>query len=164
MSAVSGARNVLEVGHYYGLSTCAMVLALQSSGHEWKLTTVDAHIPDAWVGRIAPIASFEANRLAHFDDDRVTAVFDRSENITSIDADFVFYDGDHGEEQLRFTRLVMESPSVKRFLFDDRDFTWPKQCCEELRAAGWKDLSPELLRQGGDKTIANTQTIGWFER
>lgn len=166
MRAVSAAdvRSVLEVGHYYGLSTCAIVRALQERGGDWKFTTVDAHVPDSWVGRPAPISAFEANRIVHFDDPRLTAVFGMSQEITAIDADFVFYDGDHGEEQLRFTRVVIASPSIRRFLFDDRDFNWPVICCEELRAAGWIDKSPELIRQGGDKAHAGTQTLGWFER
>lgn len=155
---------VLEVGHYHGLSTCALVHALRQRGGDWSLLTVDAHVPDPWVARPAPVKSFEDNRDKYFSDDRLTAVFERSETISDTQADFVFYDGDHGEEQMRFTRLVMAAPTVRVFIFDDRDFPHPRACCDALRRAGWEDRSPKLERLPGDKTHPATMTLAWFER
>ena len=160
----SEARTVLEVGHYCGLSTCAIVHALQQTGNDWELFTVDAHIADSWVGRPASVETFEGNMAAYFHDARVTPIYLRSQTVTHTDADFVFYDGDHGEEQLRFTRMTLASPSVKNFLFDDSDFDFPRTCCEELRAAGWDELSPILRRLPADKLNPETQTLAWFRR
>jgi hypothetical protein len=155
---------VLEVGHYCGLSTCAIVHALWQTGNDWELFSVDAHIPDSWVDRPADVSTFEGNFAAYFHDERVTPVYERSETIDRIDADFVFYDGDHAEEQLRFTRVVLASPNVRHFVFDDSDFDYPKLCVDELRAAGWAELSPILRRLPGDKLNPDTQTIAWFQR
>lgn len=161
---LSDATNLLEVGHYCGLSTCAIVNALWQRGDDWELTTVDAHIADQWVERPADIATFEGNRGRYFQDARVSPLFIRSETIDRIESEFVFYDGDHGEEQLRFTRAVIDSPAVQTFMFDDRDFDFPKLCVEELRASGWADHSPTLTRLPGDKMNEGTQTLGWFTR
>lgn len=157
-------RSVLEVGHYCGLSTCAIVHSLWQVASDWELVTVDAHIPDSWVGRPADVATFEGNFAAYFHDERVTPVYVRSETIGRIDADFVFYDGDHAEEQERFTRVVIDSPSVETFLFDDSDFDVPKRCIELLREAGWIDRSPPLNRLPADKLNEDTQTLAWFTR
>jgi hypothetical protein len=166
MSAVrcSDARTVLEVGHYCGLSTCAIVHALWQTGNDWELFTVDAHIADQWVERPASVETFEGNFAAYFHDARVTPVYLRSQTIDRIDADFVFYDGDHGEEQLRFARAVIGSSNVQNFLFDDSDFDFPRACCDELRAAGWDELSPILRRLPADKMNPETQTLAWFKR
>lgn len=166
MVAVSSApfREVLEVGHYFGLSTCAIVHALQECGGEWSMTTVDAHIPDAWVGLPAAVEAFQANRTAHFDSPNLRVVIDRSQTITGTRADFVFYDGDHADEQLRFTEVIMASPSVRTFLFDDRDFPIPRLCSDRLIQAGWRDASPPSVRLPGDKLNPETQTLAWFSR
>lgn len=157
-------RRALEVGHYCGLSTCALVHALRGAGHDWELISVDAHVSDPWVQHPAAIETFEENRSAHFEDDRLLALYARSETISSVDAEFVFYDGDHHIEQLRFTRVVVDSPSVKDFVFDDSDFDIPRQCVAELIAAGWRDRSPEYRRLPGDKLNPDTQTLAWFTR
>lgn len=158
------ARTVLEVGHYCGLSTCAIVHALWQTGNDWEFVTVDAHIADPWVERPASVETFEGNLAAYFHDDRVTPIYLRSQTIAHTDADFVFYDGDHGAEQLRFTHVVMSAQSVATFMFDDSDFPVPKQCAAELVAAGWLDRSPKLNRLPGDKTNPETQTLAWFTR
>jgi hypothetical protein len=166
MGALQDGRyhTVLEVGHYCGLSTCAIVHALRQNGQDWEVISVDAHIADPWVERAASVETFEANRDAYFADDRLLAIYARSETISSIDADFVFYDGDHGDEQLRFTRAVIASPKVSTFLFDDRDFDVPRRCTAELVAAGWTDRSPSLRRLPADKMNPATQTLAWFTR
>lgn len=157
-------HTVLEVGHYCGLSTCAIVHALWQNGRDWELITVDAHVADPWVERPASVEAFEGNLAAYFHDDRVTPIYLRSETIAHTDADFIFYDGDHGEEQLRFIRMAMGSPSVQTLLFDDSDFPVPKRCADELRAAGWTERSAPTVRKPGDKMNPETQTIAWFTR
>lgn len=155
---------VLEVGHYYGLSTCAMVTALRHSGKEWNMLTVDAHISDAWVPETSPDVFF-ANKAEHFNDPRLQVLIQRSESIVRMDGyDFVFYDGDHAEEQMRFTELVHASPSIKTFVFDDRDFEVPEKCCHYLRAMGWTDHSPTCRRVTGDKDSDDTMTLAVFTR
>jgi hypothetical protein len=159
------AISVLEVGHYYGLSTCGLVHALQSCGGAWRLVSVDAHIDDKWIGYAAPIERFNENRKRYFDDPRLSGVFVRSEALVApLPYDVVFYDGDHAAEQVRFTQAVIDSPAVSLFVFDDRDFPDPARCCEMLRAAGWADESPELARLIGDKTNPETMTLGVFRR
>ncbi len=155
----------LEFGHYFGLSTCALVHALYNRvSTEWTLTSLDAHIADGWVGTPASIAAYEANRRAHFNDPRLTSVFERSETLTHLDYDFVFYDGDHGEEQLRFTRALIASDRPSLFIYDDSDFPFPLACTALLEGAGWLNLSPPVIRHGGDKTIPETQTLAVFAR
>lgn len=155
---------VLEVGHYYGLSTCAMVTALRHSGKEWSLLTVDAHISDAWVPETDPEVFF-VNKREHFNDPRLQVLIQRSESIVHLDGfDFVFYDGDHADEQMRFTELVHNTPSVKTFVFDDRDFVVPEKCCHYLRTMGWTDHSPTCARVTGDKNSDDTMTLGVFTR
>jgi hypothetical protein len=159
---------VLEVGHFMGLSTCGLVHALREeklyTRGDWALTTVDAHIADAWVPE-TPTWVFEENMREHFADPRLTVRFELSQTLTApLPFDFVFYDGDHGEEQERFTRAVLESPRVRTLVFDDRDFPVPARCCEILRAAGWVDESPPVVRAPGDKQGAETMTLGVFRR
>jgi predicted O-methyltransferase YrrM len=164
---------VLEVGHFMGLSTCGLVHSLRrASDHladagamsAWHLTTVDAHIADAWVPE-TPTWVFEENMREHFSDPRVTVRYELSQTLTApLPFDFVFYDGDHAEEQERFTRAVIDSPRVRTLVFDDRDFPVPARCCEILRAAGWRDESPECVRVPGDKCGAETMTLGVFRR
>jgi hypothetical protein len=155
--------DVLEVGHFMGLSTCGLVHALRDSDG-WTLTTVDAHIADAWVPE-TPTWVFEENKATHFDDPRLTVRYELSQAlIAPLPYDFVFYDGDHAEEQERFTLAVIESPRVKTLVFDDRDFPVPVRCCEILRDAGWIDESPEMVRAPGDKNGVGTMTLGVFRR
>jgi len=155
---------VLEVGHYYGLSTCGIVHALRDRGDDWSMLTLDAHCADSWVGETDP-EDFHRNRRDFFDDPRLDVVIARSETLTeALPYHVVFYDGDHAHEQLRFTRLVIDSPMTRLFVFDDRDFGTPKQCCKELVAEGWVDESPTLQRLGGDKRNVDTMTLGVFRR
>jgi hypothetical protein len=154
----------LEVGHYYGLSTCGLVHALRERAGDWSLLTVDSHEPDGWVGPTRP-EDFERNREKWFNDSRLTARFERSQTLTApLNVDAVFYDGDHAEEQLRFTEAVDESPTVRLFVFDDRDFEYPAACCLSLIGSGWRDCSPELIRLEGDKADPQTMTLGVFRR
>lgn len=159
----------LEVGHYYGLSTCALVRALESAELnnpmvEWSLLSIDAHCSDPWVPASDPSVYF-TNRDRHFYNPRLQTLIARSEGIVRIDGfDWVFYDGDHGDEQARWTELVIASPRVELFVFDDRDFGVPFRCAERLRAAGWIDESPELVRTGEDKSGASAMTLGIFRR
>jgi hypothetical protein len=156
---------VLEVGHYLGLSTCALVTGLRRAGGDWSLTTLDSHEPDGWVGPSDATVFLE--NLAHFGylDARVTPVFARSQTLTApLPYDVVFYDGDHGEEQDRFTTLVLASPRVDWFIFDDRDFPVPAACHQRMAEAGWLDLSPPLQRTAEDKGGLDTMTLGVWRR
>ncbi len=156
---------ILEVGHYRGLSTCGIVHSLRESPENWRLHTVDAHVADQWVGRPAKPVDFDRNRLKYFDAPELSVAFDRSETLAApLDYDVVFYDGDHADEQRRFTEQVIASPRVSLFVFDDRDFDVPRECCKLLRDAGWRDESPPLRRLKGDKTNAATMTLGVFRR
>lgn len=155
---------VLEVGHYFGLSTCGLVHALRARASSFALTSLDAHIPDAWVMPPASVESFEKNRDAYFPDDRLTCLYERSQSIEAVPYDVVFYDGDHADEQLRFTRAVMASPEPRLFVFDDRDFPVPSECCRVLIEAGWRNESPPCSRSGADKRAPDTMTLGVFRR
>jgi hypothetical protein len=155
---------ILEVGHYYGLSTCGIMYAAQNHD-DWRLDTVDAHIADPWVPNPAPTLSYERNKKKYFHSILVNSFYMRSQEISPIlPYDAIFYDGDHGLEQLRFTRMLMASRRARLFIFDDRDFEYPARCAEELKQAGWVDGSPTLQRLPGDKTNSNTMTLGIFRR
>jgi hypothetical protein len=163
----------LEVGHFMGLSTCGLVHALWQRGGSlvranadgyWTLTTVDHHQGDAWVPW-TPAEIFEQNMFEHFADARVEVSYRPSQTLTApLPFDFVFYDGDHGEEQERFTVAVIESPRVRTLVFDDRDFPVPMRCSELLMRHGWIDESPDMLRAPGDKGGAETMTLAVFRR
>jgi len=156
-----GPRRVLEVGHYYGLSTYVIANALGPNG---TLLSIDAHIKDAWV-KDSNEGGYFANIRKHFTPCQVQTIIMDSRAVKTLDGfDVVFYDGDHAEEQERFTRLVMASETVDLFIFDDRDFPVPERCCDILRDAGWRDCSPNLWRGGGDKMHAGTMTLGVFKR
>lgn len=159
-----GPLRVLEVGHYLGLSTCGIIHALRGREAAWKVTSLDAHCSDDWVPATNP-SDFEANREQFFKHPNLTTLYERSQTLVApLPYDFIFYDGDHGEEQERFTKVVLASPDVRIFLFDDRDFEFPSRCEYMLKKAGWTDLSPVLSRRRGDKTNPMTQTIAVFHR
>lgn len=155
---------VLEVGHFLGLSTWMITLGLRKRGGSWTVTTVDAHCADNWVSATDPQA-FLANRDELFPE--VTDVrFVRSETLEApLEWDVVFYDGDHGEEQLRFTQAVIASPSVELFIFDDRDFVHPALCEELLRLTpGWEEISMVFKRLPKDKENPETMTLAAWRR
>lgn len=164
MALVRG--RVLEVGHYYGLSTMAIVEGLRRGPDpDWSLLTVDAHIPDAHVRLPAPIEAFTENWKTRFDDPRVEVRFIQSETLEPpLDVDQVFYDGSHEEEQWRFTKAVIASPRITTFIFDDRDFEVPAECHILLKSQGWVDRSPPLSRRPEDKMDPETMTLGVFVR
>jgi len=157
--------SILEVGHYYGLSTYAICEAMRHNAYRtWSLLTVDAHIADRWVPETDPSVYF-GNKSAHFNHPQVQTIIADSRGIVRLDGfDVVFYDGDHAEEQERFTRLVIDTPSVRTFVFDDRDFDVPRACEGLLRAAGWADDSPPMQRLGSDKLNPHTMTLGVWRR
>lgn len=150
---------VLEVGHYLGLSTCVLADAL-----EWTpLLTIDSHEGDTRVPAV-PFEKFWANMELCGADHCIPLVM-RSESIKApLPFDAVFYDGDHEEEQMRFTQVVHESPNVRLFVFDDRDFPVPAKCCEFLRELGWLDHSEPIYRGPYDKATSETMTLGVFRR
>lgn len=161
-----GALRVLEVGHYRGLSTVVLADGVSRLGA--LLVTVDWHEGGGLV-EAAPFDVFWGNVLARPALERTAAdILPMACDSRGIEAplhfDFVFYDGDHGLEQMRFTQVVHESPLVKTFVFDDRDFLVPSRCCEFLRDNGWIDDSPGLIRGQGDKTDPETMTLGVFRR
>jgi hypothetical protein len=157
--------SVLEVGHYFGLSTCGLVHALRER-EQWHLTTVDSHEADPWVPTPAPPHAFEANRARWFDDPNLQCEFIRSQAIIDPpEVDVVFYDGDHREEQVRVLELVRSTKRVGLVVFDDRDFAFPAQCVEKFRGDPlWIDESPEVVRALGDKASPETMTLGVFRR
>lgn len=156
---------VLEIGHYYGLSTCGLVHAMRRRGGTWSLVTVDSHEADGHVLNPAGIGQFIENRDMHFRDRRLHTVHGRSQMfVAPIRYDFVFYDGDHAGEQARFTEEVIKSQEVKTFVFDDADFPVPMECSKMLVSAGWVDRSPVRRRVQGDKSNAQTMTLGVFQR
>lgn len=161
--------SILEVGHYMGLSTAVMAKAVNDNSELYRddyriIVSIDAHIPDAWVKD-----SNEETYMSNMKDDHVhgtvqSLTMDSRAIRTIAGFDAVFYDGDHADEQWRFTQVVHQSPNVTLFIFDDRDFPVPAKCCEFLRANGWTDRSPELKRLNGDKTNPQTMTLGVFTR
>lgn len=157
---------VLEVGHYMGLST-AVLATIENRDRNFKVVSIDAHIEDAWV-KDSNEETYVANMKSDHADGTIQSITMDSRAVRSIYGfDTVFYDGDHAVEQLRFIRfmkVVHESPNVRLFIFDDRDFPVPVQCCDFLRANGWRDISPPLLRLNGDKTNPETMTLGVFVR
>lgn len=159
---------ILEVGHFYGLSTCGILEALSEVGQPkvW-LTTVDNHKADGSVGD-SDAQCFLHNLHTYMRDDEHVELeiflVDSQSIVRPIPHNIVFYDGDHREEQERFTRLVLESPNVRVFIFDDGDYAVPARCCELLKEAGWKDESPTLWRGPEDKRTPDTMTLKVFRR
>jgi hypothetical protein len=153
---------VLEVGHYYGLST-AVIASVLATKENPRLVSFDAHIPDKHVSPAAPNTACLDN-LADFGP-WLELRHEFSQTITDpIEFPVFFYDGDHYEEQARLTDLVINSPAVKLFIFDDKDFGIPTECCKTLLKAGWRDYSPSAKRELGDKANPETMTLGIFVR
>lgn len=160
LSCVPNRRNVLEVGHYMGLSTCVIWGALEDGD---TFLSIDAHIADAWVPKSDPEQYFRniAGRMYP----GITTLIMDSRSVQRLDGfNVVFYDGDHSEEQRRWTQMVIDSGTVETFIFDDRDFPVPVECCQMLRNAGWQDHSPGLERLPNDKMNPGTMTLGVFWR
>lgn len=156
-TVMHGYERVLEVGHYYGLSTAVLAAVCG------QVTSIDAHI--AAGGLEAPNAQqFYTNHRITFPTVQVLEV--RSESVRAIRGfNAVFYDGDHEEEQYRWTQLVLASPDVELFVFDDRDMDWPALCAELLRGEGWRDESPPLVHTWEQKTThPDTMTLAVFRR
>lgn len=160
--------NILEVGHFYGLSTCGIMEALHELDHPniW-FSTVDNHRADGSVGESDAQAFFHnvATYMAPAPRTEFEiCVQDSQELTTPLLYDIVFYDGDHREEQERFTKLVVESPQVRLFIFDDADYEVPARCKELLLDNGWRDESPKLYRSALDKRDPETMTLAVFRR
>lgn len=154
--ACEGKAPILEVGHYYGLSTTVL------KGPNRVVVTVDHHAGDNWVPEPAGVAKFLSNMGGC---EFVAPLFMNSRYLVApLHYTMVFYDGDHGDEQMRFTVEVIRSDRVQLFVFDDRDFPVPSLCCEYLRSRGWKDESPPLHRGPQDKASEDTMTLGVFRR
>lgn len=160
--------DILEVGHYHGLSTCGILEALEASGCGWvRFTTVDNHQADGSVGESSPDIFLDNLETYACKAEKVEVevrIVDSQTLVRELPHDIIFYDGDHRAEQLRFTKLVMQSPSVRVFIFDDGDYPVPAHCCELLLKAGWKDESPPLFRGGNDKRDPETMTLKVFRR
>ena len=148
---------ILEVGHYFGLSTITL-----GYGARRTVVTVDNQKGDRCVPVPAGVERFLENVGSYTD---ICPIFMDSQNLVApLHYSTVFYDGDHGDEQMRFTMEVHKSPKVELFVFDDRDFPVPAQCCEYLRSMGWVDESPPVHRGPQDKASEETMTLGVFRR
>ena len=155
-----GHTNVLEVGHYYGLSTAALCRALQASENDWHLTSVDAHEPDGNVPEPAPWDAFLENVDAFCKDERIVPLKQRSQDTDLADVDVVFYDGDHGREQVDFAHRVQES-KCELFVFDDADWPKPVEARDFLLKNGWREIGPPRWRSKGNEghTKSNPRTM-----
>lgn len=162
---LAGPRMALEVGHYCGLSTYVIANALKTLrdtvGDIGSLVTVDSYEPDEWIQESGK-ERFERNRLELFPE--VRAIEARSQDIDPSVYDFVFYDADHGQEQLAFTRKVHEAPAPRVFVFDDADFPVPARCCQFLREHDWFQIPIPIHRGPYDKTDKDTMTLAAFVR
>lgn len=152
---------VLEVGHYCGLSTHVIADALRTLG-DGHLTTIDSYEPDKWVAESGK-ERFQKNAAAGlFHEVGVLEV--RSQDYDPGNYDFVFYDGDHGDEQLAFTRKVVLGRHCRVMVFDDADFPVPEQCCKYLAESGWYQLPLHPHRGPYDKQSPETMTLAAFVR
>lgn len=150
--------SILEVGHYMGLSTNVILYGVKGDD---QLLSIDAHIADGWVPKSDP-GQYFSNMYRR--KGLSTLIMD-SRGVQRLEGfDVVFYDGDHADEQRRWTEMVIASETVDLFIFDDRDFDVPTVCCQMLRDAGWKDQSPDLRRLPNDKRDPQTMTLGVFRR
>jgi len=159
-------RNIqlLEVGHYCGLSTYVMHKALtQGLCSSWRITTIDAHIVDPWV-KDSDAGIYFANRKRFFPSKNIQTIIMNSEAVQCLDGfNVVFYDGDHGMEQYRWTKMVNDSPDVGMFIFDDADFEVPAMCCQYLEESGWLTDRKTYTRGHGDKRNPATDTLAvWW--
>lgn len=157
-------HQVLEVGHFLGLSTAVLMKALVSQGRG-ALITVDHHKGDAWVPH-SPEAPFLQNREKLFPE----AVYlpmasqDLPDGLIRS-CDFLFYDGDHGEEQLRFVQRASDLGGAQTIVLDDMDFRFGIECRNWLVEEGWREVTELVPRRGThDKADADTYTLGIFRR
>jgi hypothetical protein len=156
--ACLGARRILEVGHYYGLSTA--VLAATGA----SVVTLDGYHTTGGL-RAPEVEVFLENHRCYFP--AVMVVDVRSERVLSLAGfDTVFYDGDHHDvEQWRWTQLVQATPDITRLVLDDRDMLWPGRCVAWLVEHGWRDVSPPPCRTWREKTThPDTMTLAVLRR
>ncbi len=160
-------RDALEVGHYKGLSTAAILGALPEGVRLW---TIDHHEGDE---HCSPTSSteFEENIRGYADrrlqSRGLVAIFEPFESALESVPDnlgFVFYDADHSIEAVEdFWEIVHPKLSrVCSLLVDDAD--WPGSLRlmrlaenDGFRVAGW---SGATYRGKRDKADPRTNTMG----
>jgi len=155
-------HHVLEVGHYTGLSTLALIMGARLG----KLTTVDHHKGDKWVSG-SSAATFLCNIAKAPPSkplpDVIIAPYDTA-MLDWLKPSLLFWDADHGHEQVRAMCDAAQRKFIRAVVFDDADFEHAKIGAEVLRAHGWRDVSPPLYRGPQDKLDPKTMTLGAFER
>lgn len=154
---------VLEVGHFNGLSTLALLHAL---GNDGLLATIDHHGGDKWVPA-SPPSLFCKNLETHAPRMPAVTMFAPYDPtwLNGIRPDLVFWDADHGPAQVRAMVDCHRCASVRTVVFDDRDMPWANLGAGVLVAHGWRDVSPPFHRNlSVDKADPQTMTLGIFER
>ena len=166
-----GPVNALEVGHYSGLSTLAILEGLPTGSH---LTTIDHHNGDNIV-RASPPAVFLSN-LSHsnrWGDHREVGLsirfvsYQRGLLETERKFGFVFYDGAHTPEDCEeFWSLLYAHLQDKCVVaYDDADWRNMTRLGELAEKAGFRDVTRRALYRGAkDKNDPTTYTIKVLER
>ena len=132
----------LEVGHYTGLSTAALLSSLPA---DLKFITIDDH---SW--RDVPTGLFMENIAPFVGERYFVPMFDDYRGVLAKSQEtlgFVFYDGPHSHDDCdKFWSLVepLLQPECL-FLFDDADWESMQRMGENVEAAGFVRMNRQRL-------------------
>lgn len=161
-ASLARGRNALEVGHYKGLSTAAILDSLPEGIVLW---TIDHHEGDANC-QPTETAEFEDNIRGYAGQGNPVAIYAPFEDaLDSVPDDlrFVFYDADHSVEASEsFWRLVQ--PKLGEYcviIVDDADWQGGKRLHQLATLDGFKvaEWSGTTYRGSRDKADPRTNTI-----
>ena len=168
---VAGAKEVLEVGHYTGLSTSALLGGMDVSG---RLTSVDHHEGDFWIG---PSERSYINDVVkeYSPEDRpqVELVFRDFRDRVALDMclgpfDYVFYDADHESRAVHDFWNLYEPRFAGRCVLAFDDCDWPGMTLLEslaVKLGGFIDVTERsIFRDRGQKVFSDTYTVRVMKR
>lgn len=166
-AGIASGRDALEVGHYKGLSTAAI---LDSLPERVRLWTIDHHQGDEHSQPTSP-TEFEENVRGYSSgrprDSRLVSLFAPFEfALDSVpdDLGFVFYDADHGvEASASFWRLVQPKLGKRCVLvIDDADWQGGRRLNQLATGDGFEvaEWSGPIYRGSRGKADPRTNTMG----
>lgn len=136
----SSYTRVLEVGHWWGRSTAAI---LQTISPDAAFVSIDHHLGDNIIGP-SRSEEFTSNVAPYENGQDVTYIFDDFATVlpTLAPFDFVFYDGDHSPAANRKFWECAPLTQDCTLVMDDAD--WEGQLVLQVLAwkDGFKDITP----------------------
>lgn len=139
LARMAAGAHVLEIGAAYGFSSAAMAL-----GGAESVTSVDPHTwcPGSLEGMQANLAAYEIENVRIVRD----TFFNAYETLSAYSFDFIFIDGDHARETVKFD--MEHAKQLIRFGGNIACHDYDEDCCPGVRAA-----LDELFPDGPDRLV-----------